>query len=400
MTTNPASKRFRSTDRARAAAGVLLAAIAAVSLWACSSGNASQTAGGGGETQATTAATPKARTYVKNTNSAIGLTLDNRGRLIYAEKDAGRIIRVARGKKTTLARLSVAGGSEPGLLGLASDSHGNVWAYYTTSRAGCPNPTKGSSSSQIEAHCVWRFKPSGSKLKADKLIFSAGHPSSADNHVGGGLHIGPDGALYLGLGDLGENGDPDRGPGRAQNLGVPFGKILRLNPSATNKGAAGNPTTCGNAENSAQRTIADGRIWACGLRNPYSFDWDRSGRMWVADVGDSCDEMNIVKAGVNYGWEPPRTDCAGSGAGKPVLKLSGTPSGVAIPKSKQAASWRNDVFFGVFADQSLVRYDQSSKKQSRISTARGRTGWSLIASDRYLFMSNGSRISRIKLPGA
>lgn len=391
------SKRSRSTDRSRAALGAGAALLAAVSLWACSDGSAQQSP----ESQpvAAAAGTSKARTYVSNTRNAIGLAFDNKGRLLYAEKDTGRIIRVARGKRTTLARLRVAGGGEAGLLGLAVNKTGDVWAYYTSPSSGCPNPTKDSSSGGIKAHCVWRFTPSGSKLKADKLVFSAGHPSAAENHVGGALHLGPDGALYLGIGELGENEDPSKGPSRAQDLSVPFGKILRLDPYATNEGATGNPTTCGNADNSAQRTIEDRRIWACGLRNPFSFDWDSKRRLWVADVGDSCDELNIVKAGVNYGWQPPRTDCSGEGAGKPVLKLTGTPSGVAVPKSKAAGSWRNDVFFGVFADESMKRYDPSSKKLRTVSAAKNRTGWALAASGKYLYMSNGTRISRLPLPG-
>lgn len=399
MTTTSKSKRFRSTDRSKVL-GASLAIVAALTLWACSSGTASSTGPQASAPTQSAANKVVARTYVNNANSAIGLMVDNRGRLVYAEKNSGRIIRVARGKRTTLARLRVAGGGEPGLLGLTGDSRGYVWAYYTGPTSGCPNPTTGSSGSSIEAHCVWRFRPSGGRLKADKLVFSAGHPSDADNHVGGALHIGPDGALYLGIGDLGQNGDPDKGPGRAQNLGVPFGKILRLDPNATNRGAQGNPKTCGNASNSAQRTIEDGRIWACGLRNPFSFDWDRAGRLWVAEVGDGCDELDIARAGVNYGWEPPRTDCAGRGQGRPVLKLSGTPSGVAVPKSRFAGSWRDDVFFGVFADSTLRKYDGKSRRQSSISAARGRTGWSLLATDRYLYMSNGERISRIRYPGA
>ncbi|MFT4048751.1 MAG: PQQ-dependent sugar dehydrogenase [Solirubrobacterales bacterium] len=381
------------TDRSRAVLAAGAAAFAAVSLWACSSGAASSTT-------AQTAASKKARTYVNNTRNAIGLALDSKGRLLYAEKDTGRIVRVAHGKRTTLATLHVAGGGEAGLLGLAVNKSGEVWAYYTSPSPGCPNPTKASAGGGIKAHCVWRFKPSGSKLKADKLIFSAGHPSSAENHVGGALHLGPDGALYLGLGELGENDDPAKGPGRAQDLSLPFGKIVRLNPNATNEGASGNPATCGNADNSAKRQIEDRRIWACGLRNPFSFDWDTKGRLWVADVGDSCDELNLVRPGVNYGWQPPRTDCAGSGDGKPVLKLSGTPSGVAVPKSKDADSWRGDVFFGVFADESMKRYDPQSKKLRSVPAAKGRTGWALVAGDRYLYMSNGVRISRLPLPGA
>lgn len=391
--------RLQSIDRGRKALGTSLVVLAAISLWACSNGNADDSATTASNEPASISAA-KATTYASGLNAAVGLAFDNKGRLMYAEKDDGKIMRIARGKKTTLATLGVAGGGEPGLLGLAGDGSGNVFAYYTTSRGGCPNPTSASSGGEINAHCVWRFKPSGSRLKADKLIFSSGHPSDANNHVGGGLHFGPDGALYLGLGDLGENGDPDKGPSRAQSLSVPFGKILRLDPNATNKGAAGNPKTCGNAENTAQRTIVDDRIFACGLRNPYSFDWDRAGRIWVTEVGDSCDEIDIVRAGVNYGWQPPRTDCEGAGQGAPIIKTTGTPSGLAIPKSKQAASWRNDVFYGVFAESSLVRFDQTSRKRSKISTARGRTGWDLIANDRYLYMSNGSRISRLALPGA
>ncbi|MBI2692279.1 MAG: PQQ-dependent sugar dehydrogenase [Solirubrobacterales bacterium] len=65
----------------------------------------------------------------------------------------------------------------------------------------------------------------------------------------------------------------------------------------------------------------DKRIYACGFRNPYSFDWDRSGRLWVADVGDKCDEINCVKDGVNFGWQPPRTDCEGK---KELGTVSGT----------------------------------------------------------------------------
>lgn len=390
--------RLHSIDRGRKALGGALVVLAAIALWACSNGNASESVAAPSSAPATIAAA-KATTYASGLNAAVGLAFDNKGRLMYAEKDNGRIMRLARGKKTTLATLGVAGGGEPGLLGLAGDSKGNVFAYYTTSRNGCPDPTNASSSGEINAHCIWRFKPSGSRLKADRLIFSSGHPSDAPNHVGGGLHFGPDGALYLGLGDLGENDDPASGPGRAQNLSVPFGKILRLDPSSTNKGATGNPTTCGNADNSSGRKIEDGRIFACGLRNPYSFDWDRAGRMWVAEAGYSCDEINLVKAGVNYGWEPPRTDCSGAGDGAPILKLAGTPSGVAIPKSKQAGSWRNDVFYGLFAESSLVQYDIKSRKRSKISTARGRTGWDLVANGRYLYMSSGSKISRLALPG-
>lgn len=374
--------------------------FAAVALWACAGGAKKS------ESSTTEQASPQAeaavsvsvRRYVSNVNQAVGLAFDNRGRLLYAEKDSGRIIRVSKGKKTVLARITdVAGGGEAGLLGLASDKSGNVFAYYTGASEGCPSPTRNSGGGDIEDHCVWRFKPSGGRLAPDRLIFSSGHPSEASNHVGGGLHFGPDGGLYLGLGDLGENGDPDKGPGRAQSLSGPFGKILRLNPSATNRGAAGNPSTCGNADNSSQRNISDDRIWACGLRNPYSFDWDSSKRLWAVDVGDSCDELNIIRKGVNYGWEPPRTDCAGAGAGRVIRKISGTPSGVAISKSRAAGSWRNDVFYCLFIGGELVRYDSSSRRATPVRAAQGKCGYDLAARGNFIYMSNGNEISRMRI---
>lgn len=338
------------------------------------------------------------RRFASNLDQALGLTFDNRGRLLYAEKETGRIVRVSGGKKTVLARLqTVATSAEAGLLGLAADGRGRVFAYYVGSRAGCPNPTRTSGGSGMEAHCIWRFKPSNGRLAADRLIFSSDHPSEGDNHVGGGLHIGPDGALYLGIGDLGENGDPDKGPGRAQSLSVPFGKILRLDPASTNRGASGNPKTCGNAENSSQRTISDGRIFACGLRNPYSFDWDSGKRLWSLDVGDACDELDLIKSGVNYGWQPPRTDCEGTGDGRVIKKITGTPSGLAIPKSSSAGSWRNDVFYCLFIEGKLIRYDTKTRQATEVPKARGRCGYDLAAKGSSIYMSDGTSISVLRI---
>jgi glucose/arabinose dehydrogenase len=380
------------TKSARGGVGAVLVVAAALSLWACAGGASGDTPA------ATTAAThASVHRYVKNANQAVGLAFDTRGRLLYAEKDNGKIIRYSRGRKTTLAKLGVSGGGEPGLLGLAVAASGETYAYYTSSNASCPDPTKSSAGGGLKGHCIWAFKPSGGRLVADHLVFSAPHPSTAQNHVGGGLHIGPDKELYLGLGDLGENDNPSNGPGRSQSLSVPFGKILRLNPAGTNEGASGNPSTCGNADNSAQRDISDGRIWACGLRNPYSYAWDSSGRMWVADVGDSCDEINIVKPGVNYGWQPPRTDCSGAGSGRPILKVTGTPSGVAIPLSKLAGSWRNDVFYCLFVPGKLIRYDASSRKSSTIAAGAKKCGYDMVSRGRYIYMSAGDDIYRLAI---
>ncbi len=390
---------------------------ALLALWACA-GGASERDGGkqNGDATGANSGTPDAdlathdragsaatsysvRRYVSGTPQAVGLAFDNRGRLLYAEKDNGRIMRFSGGRKTVLAKLDVSGGGEAGLLGLAGDSTGGVYAYYTGPSESCPNPTTSSSnSSSVAGHCVWRFKPSSNgRLAADHRVFSADHPSSAENHVGGGLHFGPDGALYLSIGDLGENDDPDKGPGRAQSLSGPFGKILRLDPNGNNDPASGNPDQCGNADNSAKRNISDKRIWACGLRNTYQFAFDGSGQMWGSESGDGCDEINRVSAGVNYGWQPPRTDCSGSGAGRPVLKVTGTPSGITVPTSTAAGGWRNDVFYCIFNGNVLMRYDRSTRKRSQVRKADGYCSYDLISRGSRLYMSAGDDIYRLSI---
>lgn len=405
------SKRFQLTKRSafsQRVLALLFATIAALVLWACTGGDADGNAepvvetGGGGAAEspaANAAVSYSVRRYVRGATQAVGLAFDTRGRLLYAEKDRGRIIRFTKGRKSVLARLNVSSGGETGLLGLAVGGDGSVYAYYTGTSSRCPNPTGGNGGGGgLEGHCVWRFKPtSGGRLRADGRVFSADHPSTASNHVGGGLHFGPDGALYLSIGDLGENDDPNKGPGRSQSLDVPFGKILRLDPAGKNAPAAGNPNSCGNVANSSQRNASDRRIWACGLRNTYQFTFDGSGVMWGAEAGDSCDEINRVRKAVNYGWQPPRTDCAGQGAGRPVLKVTGTPSGITVPLSKAAGGWRNEVFYCIFDGNKLMHYDPSHRKTSEVSKAAGRCSYDLISRANRLYMSSGENIYRLTI---
>lgn len=376
----------------------LLVIAVAVVFWACSSGSAVGSSDASSSDTVSTATNYSVSRYVKGANQAVGLAFDAKGRLLYNEKDSGRIIRFSKGKKTVLAKLNISGGGEAGLLGLTADKSGNVYAYYTGTSSSCPDPTKSSAGGDLKGHCVWAFKPtSGGKLKSDHLVFSANHPSSAQNHVGGGLHIGPDGALYLSIGDLGENNDPNKGPGRAQNLGVPFGKILRLTPSAANEGESGNPGICMDADYDKAQKVSDERIWACGLRNTYQFAFDVNKNMWGSEAGDSCDEINKILAGGNYGWQPPRTDCAGSGPGKPQLELSGTPSGITVPLSRAAGAWRNDVFFCVFNEAKLVHYNPNTKKSTSLSKAQGKCSYDLASRSSYMYMSSGDAIYRLKI---
>ncbi|KQV79393.1 glucose dehydrogenase [Massilia sp. Root351] len=121
------------------------------------------------------------------------------------------------------------------------------------------------------------------------------------NHNGGQLAFGPDGYLYIGTGDGGGGGDPQR---NAQNLGSLLGKLLRLDvgiivPGQTYGIPSGNPY--------AGQAGRRGEIWAAGLRNPWRFSFDRAdGLLYIADVGqEQREEVNAVAAtqgGQNYGW--------------------------------------------------------------------------------------------------
>ena len=125
------------------------------------------------------------------------------------------------------------------------------------------------------------------------------------NHNGGHLAFGPDGLLYIGLGDGGSGGDPDR---TALDLSTRLGKILRIDPHV----AGGEPFTVPADNPFVAVAGADPTIWASGLRNPWRFSFDReTGDLWIADVGQGdVEEIDRATAterldagkGLNFGW--------------------------------------------------------------------------------------------------
>ena len=122
--------------------------------------------------------------------------------------------------------------------------------------------------------------------------------ATTSSHTGGGLEFGPDGYLYVGMGDTGPHEDPN---GHAQNLALLKGKMLRIDVDHWDDGKiysippdnpfVGNPSICP-------------EIWACGLREPWRFSFDSlTGDLWVGDVGqDRYEEVTIVRRGENHGW--------------------------------------------------------------------------------------------------
>lgn len=181
-------------------------------------------------------------------------------------------------------------GDERGLLSIAFHpsyaSNGFFYVNYTAQGTGATQ--------------VVRYARSGNPDVADpassKVILSQTQP--AGNHNGGHLLFGPDGMLYIPLGDGGGSGDQQN---NAQTLSTLLGKLLRIDVDGGDPYAipAGNPF--------AGQAGARPEIWARGLRNPWRASFDRgSSLLFVADVGqNSWEEVNAVNrstAGLNYGW--------------------------------------------------------------------------------------------------
>ena len=132
--------------------------------------------------------------------------------------------------------------------------------------------------------------------ESERIVLEVQQPLA--DHWGGHISFGPDGCLYIALGDGGLRNDPYR---LAQNPWVLHGKILRLDVnSRTGKLPYGIP-----ADNPfANDQLVRPEIYALGLRNPWGLSFDtQTGHLWCADVGqDLWEEINLIKKGANYGW--------------------------------------------------------------------------------------------------
>ena len=135
-----------------------------------------------------------------------------------------------------------------------------------------------------------RFTASGDTVipGSEMVVLDFSPLSSATNHNGGSIHFGPDGKLYVALGDNANNNN-------AQSLNTYLGKLLRINSGGSVP--AGNPFTTGSAQQM--------RIWSYGLRNPFTFTFQPgTGKIFINDVGENTwEEINeATTSGLNYGW--------------------------------------------------------------------------------------------------
>lgn len=176
---------------------------------------------------------------------------------------------------------------ERGLLGLAFHpdyvNNGRVFAYYSAPKSGPNHVGRISEFTAVDGVV---------DNETERVVLDVEQPFA--NHNGGQLSFGPDGLLYLGLGDGGGAGDPQA---NGQDVDTLLGGIIRIDVDAARPYAvpASNPFTDGTGAS---------EIYAFGMRNPYRFSFDSlTGDLWVADVGQNVyEEVNIVEAGGNYGW--------------------------------------------------------------------------------------------------
>jgi glucose/arabinose dehydrogenase len=178
-------------------------------------------------------------------------------------------------------------GSEQGLLGLAFhpkfSQNGYFYVNYTDQKG--------------DTH-ISRFTASGDSTDpaSEKQLLFVDQPFP--NHNGGALSFGPDGFLYIGLGDGGSQGDPY---GNGQSTNTLLGKILRID--VDNGDPYGIPV-----DNPFANGGGSKEIWAYGLRNPWRISFDRAtSDLWIGDVGQSqWEEIDFVPAGtpggLNFGW--------------------------------------------------------------------------------------------------
>jgi glucose/arabinose dehydrogenase len=198
--------------------------------------------------------------------------------------------------------------NEQGLLGLAFHPRYAQNGFFYV------NYTDLAGDTVIARYTVSAASPDRANPASAQILLRVDQPFA--NHNGGQLAFGPDGYLYIGLGDGGSGGDPGN---RAQDMNTLLGKMLRIDVDS------GSPY--GIPPSNPFRTSAHPEIWALGLRNPWRYSFDRyNGNLWIADVGQGeWEEVNFQPAasigGVNYGWRRmegthcfnPSTNCNPTG---------------------------------------------------------------------------------------
>ena len=332
---------------------------------------------------------------VENAAFPVAIAFAPDGRAFYTEKETGRIrVLTAAGELLAepFADVAVVANSERGLLGIALHpdfaQNGFVYAFYTKSSLGQDSR---STSAAVDNRVV-RFTAVGNTSTDETLIVSL-PVAPGPNHNGGNIRFGPDGKLYVTLGDLAF-------ASHAQTEDVTPGKILRYNDDGTipddNPFGVGNPA------------------YALGLRNSFDFAFDPvSGVIFATENGTNLhDEVNRLPAGANGGW--PMVEGFSNGtmvdveAGdyvEPVVETNGiiVPTGIDFaPDATFGVDSESQLFMGEFLTGRVTRMTLNEARTTIIATATFVTGIAggitdvAFARDGTLYVLTTTSIQRIR----
>lgn len=242
---------------------------------------------------------------------------------IFIVEQIGRILVVEDGVLLDTPFLDISSkvlfSGERGLLGLAFDPNYSenlrFFVYYTDLNG----------NSVVSSFLRKKKRATRTLKRSERNILRISQPFS--NHNGGHLEFGPDGYLYIALGDGGSGGDPQ---GNGQNIRTRLGSLLRIDVSIFPYSI---PSTNPFVNSVLTGKIAQPEIWAYGLRNPWRFSFDSlTGDLYIGDVGQSSvEEINFQPAGAaggqNYGWNilegtKPYADGDKSGLVNPIYEYT------------------------------------------------------------------------------
>jgi len=271
---------------------------------------------------------------------ALAFTPD--GRLFFTERP-GRVRVMERGQVLATPALvieDVAAIGEGGVLGLAVHpqfaANSFVYVLYTARLPGGPRENR-----------VVRYREVGNTLGEPMVILD--RVGAADIHDGGRLRFGPDGMLYVTMGDMST-------PSTAQDLASPNGKLLRL----TDEGRIppDNPLPS--------------PVYSYGHRNPQGLDWHPVTRdLWESEHGQTGnDELNVIQAGHNYGWPIIEGDQSRAGMDTPLLFFTPAvaPSGASFYTGTAIAGFRGDLFVATLRGEHLLRVRLDPANPRRITS--------------------------------
>ncbi|MGZ8259414.1 MAG: PQQ-dependent sugar dehydrogenase [Caldimonas sp.] len=231
-------------------------------------------------------------------------------------------------------------------IGPRFESDRRVWWSYSEPRPG------GNATSVASG----RLSPDGSRLDDVRVVFRAQPVHDGDKHFGSRLAFGPDGMLYV---TLGERSDRAIRP-QAQDFGSHMGKIVRIAPDGSVP--KDNPF--------AGRAGALPEIWSLGHRNIQAAAFDAAGKLWVVEHGArGGDELNLIEKGRNYGWPLAAygKEYSGQSIGSGATAREGTeqpvyywdpviaPSGAQWYSGDAFPAWKGSLFVGALRDRALVR---------------------------------------------